>query len=223
MAVFKQQLAHLKEALLAAVRLLAGRIGTAAELCEAVTGALAAAGAELGLTGPGGSAGAASVLFSGLVGGQSVGSGGGAAAAAAGGGAGVQAGPDQEADASEAAAAAMMLQCAAAATAAFVAQCGGSSRGTALQQAGAGQPLLVLPGGVLPAGLVAAALPLLQASPALIRRPVQHILLALLPAATKVGVRPGLDCPHMLVSIPFTWNVPVSTVCICCLMQRPIN
>jgi hypothetical protein len=73
----------------------------------------------------------------------------------------------------------MMLQCAAAATEAFVAQCSSSSQG---------QPVLVLPAGALPAGLASAALPLLRAAPALVRRPVQRVLLALLPAASKVRI-----------------------------------
>jgi hypothetical protein len=75
----------------------------------------------------------------------------------------------------------MMLQCAAAATEAFVSQCGSSS-----SSSGARQMSLVLPGGTLPAALVSAALPLLHAAPALVRRPVQRLLLALLPAAGKV-------------------------------------
>jgi hypothetical protein len=76
----------------------------------------------------------------------------------------------------------MMLQCAAAATEAYVVQCSSSS-----SSSGQGQPALVLPGGALPAGLVSAALPLLRAAPALVRRPVQRVLLALLPAASKVS------------------------------------
>lgn len=188
-AAYKQQLAQLKEAMLGAVRLLACRVGTATELCEAVAGALAAAAAELGLAAPGaggsaaagGAAGAAGP-FAGLLAlvgsGAGVSASGAGAAGGAGSGAAEAAAAKQAADASEAAAAVMMLQCAAAATEAFVAQCSSSS-----SQA---QPALVLPAGALPAGLVRAALPLLRAAPALVRRPVQRVLLALLPAAGKV-------------------------------------
>uniref|UniRef100_A0A383VUE4 Uncharacterized protein n=1 Tax=Tetradesmus obliquus TaxID=3088 RepID=A0A383VUE4_TETOB len=187
-AAYKQQLAQLKEAMLGAVRLLACRVGTATELCEAVAGALAAAAAELGLAAPGaggsaaagGAAGAAGP-FAGLLAlvgsGAGVSASGAGAAGGAGSGAAEAAAAKQAADASEAAAAVMMLQCAAAATEAFVAQCSSSS-----SQA---QPALVLPAGALPAGLVRAALPLLRAAPALVRRPVQRVLLALLPAAGK--------------------------------------
>jgi hypothetical protein len=91
----------------------------------------------------------------------------------------------------------MMLQCAATATEAFVAQCSGSSSSSQ------GQPVLVLPGGALPAALVSAALPLLRAAPALVRRPVQRVLLALLPAAEKVcGLAPlGAGCCSACITV----------------------
>lgn len=189
--VVLQQLAHLKGSALSAVRLLAGQVGTAAEVCEALTGALTAAGAELGLASGSQVEGVRPAAVTPLVKWLSTAgttraadrgpfvSGGGYAAVDS-------QTAEQAVDVTKGAAAAMVLQCAAAATDAFLQQCRlpqSSSTGSS-----AGHSRLVLPGGVLPGNLVAAALPLLRASSADIRRPVQHMLLEMLPLASKASV-----------------------------------
>lgn len=199
-AKVKQQLAHLKGTILAAVQQLVGRIGTAAELCEALSCVLAAAGAELGLAasavdsaGPAGLADLAARLSGDFSEKASASAAADREAAATGGGAaaGDQAAARQAAELTEAAAATMMLQCGATATDAFVQRCRRTQPEQPAAVLAAGQlirdKLLVLPGGVLPGNLVAAALPLLAAGQAVVRRPVQRILLGLLPAAHKVG------------------------------------
>eukprot|EP00878_Enallax_costatus_P011272 GHUV01011769.1.p1 GENE.GHUV01011769.1~~GHUV01011769.1.p1 ORF type:complete len:887 (+),score=340.48 GHUV01011769.1:35-2695(+) len=191
--VLKEQLAHLKEYMLSAVQLLADQVGTAAELCEALTSVLAAASAELGLAATSaadaGPAETASRLSAGGAGSAAGAGDRGAVVSGGGAAAGDQAATRQATELTEAAAATMMLQCAAAATDTFVQRCGQLHQQHMAAGSAAGQQirdkLLVLPGGVLPGNLVAAALPLLAAGQAVVRRPVQRILVGLLPAAHK--------------------------------------
>lgn len=185
-AAFEQQLALLKASVLASVRVLGVRVGTTAELCEAVAAVLGAVAEEMQVS-------KAAHLHSprrGLSSAGAAASTAGARAAspfAARAGTPVAGAEDGVHDAgaatdevSAAAGAVMALECAAAATEAYMQQ--------QQQQQGPGAGGCALAGGVLPPGLVSAALPLLAGGPGVVRRAVQRILLTLLPAATNVSV-----------------------------------
>lgn len=197
-----QHLAQLREAAVSAMRALAVRVGTAAELCDALALALAAAGGQLGVVAGAPAAAtaagaqlSASTTVKGSLGGVADGP---ASAAAALPGAALissSSSPPVAVEASEVAAAAVALQCAAAAADAFMQR-------PPQQQHAAPERGALLPGGVLPPGLISSALPLLRVGPAAARRPVQRTLTALLPAAPNV--RPALvsatHAPPLLVA-----------------------
>jgi hypothetical protein len=207
----QRQLAHLKLTMLQMVHALAGRVQTAAELCEVITGVLNAAAASLNypscssppvLSSAGGPVSAAAALGGSGAGGASpfqpaatlppmVSFGG------AGGRDGAGAAPGA-ADEGKLAAVLMALQLAAAAADGcllaqqehFVTPCS-SFTGTGVAPSNS-EAQRSLPGGVLSTKLVAAALPLLMQGPHVLRHAVQRILLALLPAAPQVRRRCGV-------------------------------
>lgn len=225
----QQQLAHLKLVMLQTVHALAGRVQTAAELCEVVTGVLTGAAASLNypscssppvLSLAGGPASAAVALG---------GSGAGIAspfqpaaalpptASFGGAGAGsreVVATPLGAPDHAKLAAAVMALQLAAAAADGCLSEQQdqfvtpfNSFTGTAPSTSGSSSPRS-LPGGVLPPKLVAAAQPLLTQGPHVLRHAVQRILLALLPAAPQVRRRCGCGSAAML-------SISLAGRCVC--------
>lgn len=217
----QRQLAHLKLTMLQMVHALAGRVQTAAELCEVITGVLNAAAASLNypscssppvLSTAGGPASAAAALGGSGAGGASpfqpaatlpptVSFGG------AGGRDGAGAAPGAV-DEGKLAAVLMALQLAVAAADGclsaqqehFVTPCS-SFTGTGIAPSSS-DTQRSLPGGVLPSKLVAAALPLLTQGPHVLRHAVQRILLALLPAAPQVRRRCRVPRPCWTGLVP---------------------
>lgn len=191
--------------MLETVQGLAGRVQTAAELCEVITGVLTSVSTDLHyqsaprrLSGAGGwLPGAANVPatqvgsspFQTAALGSAAGGAGGASAQVA--REGSTAAAAATVDASRLATASMALELAATAAEtrlaeqdSFVTPCS-SFTGTAAVRPGSSSGHS-LAGGVLPAKLVAAALPMLAHGPPVLRHAVQRILLALLPAAPQV-------------------------------------
>lgn len=223
----RQQLAGLKLAMFQTVQALAGRVQTGGELCEVVTGVLHAVAAELHcqghssptrLSSSGGAAAAvASAAANGPVGefGSSpfeLAAAGGAPVSTTGTGARDGSLSTKSTDSAKLAEAGMALQLAAAAAEgclgeqddAFVTPIS-SFTGTALAGAGTasanGGTGRGLPGGMLPAKLVSAALPLLTRAPLVVRHAVQRILLTLLPAAPQVSKQYTMhyvSCPEFV-------------------------
>lgn len=187
MTAFKKHLAQLREAMLAAVRLLTERVGSAGELCEALTAALNTASAQLGLQ----ACAASSLAGAGEW--PATDSGGSLRFTQQHGAAGPAAVAPVFVNeiASPAAAAMMTIECAAAA-----AECFNQHNRYGVLDSSTFEPgeyicgssrLLMLPGQSLPSSLVSAALPLLRCGPADLSRSVQGILLSLLPWAADVS------------------------------------
>lgn len=199
-AVVRKQLAELKVSMLQTVQALGARVQTTAELCEVLTGVLDAIAASMHYSSP-------PVLQSGngaAAGGRADAAGGPSlfcAAVSAGGAGGVR--DTAASDPNKLAAAGMALQLAAAAAEGcldehqtqFVTPAN-SFTGTASSSTSSTEGLAAthsLPGGVLPARLVAAALPLLTQGPCALSHAVQRLLLALVPSAPQVC---QTLCPH---------------------------